>query len=258
MSDNQDPVTGAFQSIRESELGERATVPGLPRTQDQLRVMIVIAAYNEASSIGDVVRELRSHYTHVVVVDDGSADETATYALEAGASVLTHLINRGQGAALQTGITYALDQGADLIVTFDADGQHDVNDIPQLLAPIAQGQAHIALGSRFLAPGGKIPRSRKLLLWAAVLFTRMTARVRLTDAHNGLRAFSRHAAEQIDLQLDRMAHASEIVDQVVSTRLPFVEVPVKVRYTEYSLRKGQRNSAALRVAFDYLMARLIR
>jgi glycosyltransferase involved in cell wall biosynthesis len=227
-----------------------------------------VAAFNEAACIGDVVRELRAQYAHVVVVDDGSFDETAQQARDAGACVLTHLINRGQGAALQTGITYVLDQGAAIIVTFDADGQHDVADIAQLLAPITEGRAHIALGSRFLerqvvggqVPGGKekIPFGRRLVLLAAVLFTRVTSRVRLTDAHNGLRAFTRHAAEQIDLQLDRMAHASEIVDQVVSSGLPFVEVPVKVRYTAYSLSKGQRNSAALRVAFEYLMARLTR
>ena len=229
-----------------------------PVALEQARVYIVVAAYNEAESIGDVVRELCEQYAHVIVVDDGSVDETGDLALAAGATVLTHLINRGQGAALQTGITYALNQGADYVVTFDADGQHDVADIGRLLEPISQGSVHAALGSRFLVQSGKIPLGRRITLLFAVLFTRFTSRARLTDAHNGLRAFSRHAAEHIDLQLDRMAHASEIVDQVVSSGLPYVEVPVHVRYTDYSLRKGQRNTAAFRVAFDYLMARLLR
>ena len=230
-----------------------------PIALEQARVYIIVAAYNEAASIGDVVRELREQYAHVIVVDDGSVDETGDLALAAGATVLTHLINRGQGAALQTGITYALNQGADYIVTFDADGQHDVADIARLLTPISEGTVHAALGSRFLERGAKkIPVGRRVTLFLAVLFTRFTARARLTDAHNGLRAFSRHAAEHIDLQLDRMAHASEIVDQIVSSGLPYTEVSVHVRYTDYSLRKGQRNTAAFRVAFDYLMARLLR
>lgn len=252
-------MTGAFlPSFVQPSPGDRLSAPLGSVALAQARVFIVVAAYNEAESIGDVVRELSEHYAHVVVVDDGSADQTGALALAAGATVLTHMINRGQGAALQTGITYALHQGADYVVTFDADGQHAVTDIAQLLEPVAAGSFHAALGSRFLARQQKMPLGRRITLWLAVLFTRFTSRARLTDAHNGLRAFSRHAAEHLDLQLDRMAHASEIVDQIVSSGLPYVEVPVNVRYTDYSLRKGQRNTAAFRVAFDYLMARLLR
>jgi glycosyltransferase involved in cell wall biosynthesis len=222
------------------------------------RSFVVIAAYNEGGAIFDVVQELRAVYPNVVVVDDGSSDDTAERAQAAGACVLTHLINRGQGAALQTGISYALMQGAEFVATFDADGQHDVADLAGMLGPIERGEVEICLGSRFLERREKIPFVRRLVLYAAVLFMRVTARARLTDAHNGLRAFSRRAALALDLRLDRMAHASEIVDQIVSSGLPFTEVPVRIRYTEYSLRKGQRSSAALRVAFDYLMGRLIR
>jgi polyprenyl-phospho-N-acetylgalactosaminyl synthase len=222
------------------------------------RTAIVIAAYNEGASIATVVRELVASYPHVIVVDDGSEDDTAQEARAAGATVLTHFVNRGQGAALQTGITYAIADGADFIVTFDADGQHDMADLPALLEPIDRGQVDICLGSRFLERRGKIPASRRILLFFAVLFMRVTSRARLSDAHNGLRAFSRRAAHRLDLKLDRMAHASEIVDQVVSSGLPYIEVPVRIRYTDYSMSKGQRGSAALRVAFDYLMGRLIR
>jgi glycosyltransferase involved in cell wall biosynthesis len=222
------------------------------------RATIVIAAYNEGPSIADVVSELIAQYPNVVVVDDGSEDDTAQRARAAGACVLTHLVNRGQGAALQTGITYALAQGAEFIITFDADGQHDMADLPALVSPIARGEAEISLGSRFLSRREKIPAMRRLILFLAVLFMRVTSRVRLSDAHNGLRAFSRRAAHVLDLKLDRMAHASEIVDQIVASGLPYVEVPVRIRYTDYSLKKGQKSTAALRVAFDYLMGRLIR
>lgn len=221
-------------------------------------VFVVIAAYNEAACIAEVVREVRAVCPHVVVIDDGSADATGREARAGGATVLTHLVNRGQGAALQTGLTYALAMGARVVVTFDADGQHDVADLPALVAPIARGEVDICLGSRFLGTRSNVPRLRRIVLAAAVLFTRLTSRIKLTDAHNGFRAFSRRAAERIDLQLDRMAHASEVIDQVRACDLPYREVPVRIRYTEYSRSKGQRSTAALRVAFDYLVGRVLR
>lgn len=240
---------------RTTQLAESAALPEAVRT----RTAIVIAAFNEAGCIATVVTELRAlAYPLVIVVDDGSPDDTAELARLAGATVLRHYVNRGQGAALQTGITYALARGAEVIVTFDADGQHDAADLPAMIGPVAGGEVHICLGSRFLEKRAEMPRLRRLLLRAAVLFTRMTSRVKLTDAHNGFRAFSRQAAQSIDIQLDRMAHASEIVDQFYQSGLPFREIPVRVHYTEYSLRKGQRSSAALRVAFDYLLGRLTR
>jgi glycosyltransferase involved in cell wall biosynthesis len=242
-------VPGLSTNLSESRAGALSGRPS---------VTVVIAAYNEGASVGDVVRELLATYPDVVVVDDGSGDDTAERARAAGASVLTHLINRGQGAALQTGLCYALAHGAEIIVTFDADGQHDVADLPALIAPIVRGEVEISLGSRFLSRREHIPIVRRVVLLLAVWFMRITSRVRLSDAHNGLRAFSRRAASMLDLKLDRMAHASELVDQVAASGLPFVEVPVHVRYTAYSLKKGQKNTAALRVVFDYLMGRLIR
>ncbi|HKU44961.1 MAG TPA: glycosyltransferase family 2 protein [Polyangiales bacterium] len=233
------------------------TEPELPAAV-RARTWIVIAAFNEAGCIGTVVRELRALYPHVVVVDDGSGDATAQEAQLAGARVLRHFVNRGQGAALQTGISYALAKGADYVVTFDADGQHDMADLPGLLWPIVRGDVHICLGSRFLGKRSNMPLLRRLVVLGGVLFTRLTSRARLTDAHNGLRAFSRQAGLGLDLQLDRMAHASEIVDQFHNSGLPYREVPVHIRYTDYSLRKGQRSSAALRVALEYLVGRLTR
>lgn len=232
-----------------------------PVALEQARVFLVIAAYNEAACIGDFVRELREHYADVVVVDDGSQDETGELAGEAGACVLTHLINRGQGAALQTGITYALGRGADYVVTLDVDGQYDVMDIAPLLAPIAEGHVHATVGSRFVSRVGERRRltpARRVLGLFGRLWSRLTARARPTDVHNGLRAFSRHAAQLMDLQLDRMPHASETMAQVVSAGLPYLEVPIRVRQRDDALRKGQRSSAALRVALQYLVARFMR
>jgi len=218
---------------------------------------IVVPAFNEEKKIGDVVREIRRQCPNVVVVDDGSEDWTLQRALEAGATVLRHSINRGQGAALQTGLKYALLGGARYLVTFDADGQHPIDALPRLLSPILDGKAEIVLGSRFLRDAGQVPQARRALLGGAVLFTRVFSRVKLTDAHNGLRAFSRRAAGMIDIQLDRMAHASEIIDQVRASGLPYTEVPVQIRYTEYSRAKGQRASGAIRIVIDYFLGRLL-
>lgn len=219
---------------------------------------VVIAAFNEEGAIAEVVSELLPSYPNVVVVDDGSADGTAREAREAGAAVLRHVVNRGQGAALQTGLTYGLQQGARFLLTFDADGQHDPADIPAMIEPLERGEAEICLGSRFLEHADSVPLPRRIMLRGAVLFTRVTSGMKLSDAHNGFRAFTRKAAEHIDIRLDRMAHASEIIDQVRQSRLPYREVAVHIRYTDYSLAKGQRSTAALKVAFDYLIGRVLR
>lgn len=227
-------------------------------TSVRSRAFIVIPAYNESRSIEKVVRELRAVYPNIVVIDDGSCDATGACAARAGATVLRHVINRGQGAALQTGIEYSLAQGADFLVTFDSDGQHCMEDLPALLAPILRGEAEIALGSRFLGRVENMPWTRWLLLKGAVWFTRLTSGMRLTDAHNGLRAFSRRAAQQIHITLDRMAHASEIIDQIRASQLAVREVPVTIRYTEYSRAKGQSSLAAVKVAIHYLLGKVLR
>jgi polyprenyl-phospho-N-acetylgalactosaminyl synthase len=219
-------------------------------------VWIVVAAYNEARVIADVVRPLVSEGYAVVVVDDGSIDDTAKLARAAGAALLRHAINRGQGAALQSGLRYALERGARIVITFDADGQHAVEDLPRLLEPILESEADVVLGSRFLEHTAAVPPIRRLLLRAAVVFTGVASGVTLTDAHNGMRALTRRAAEQLDLRLDRMAHASEIIDQIARLRLRVVEVPVAIRYTPYSLSKGQRAGNAVRIAWDYLFSKM--
>ncbi len=219
---------------------------------------VVVAAYQEQAMVGRVVENVRETFPNVVVVDDGSSDATAKRAGDAGAHVFRHVINRGQGAALQTGIAWALERGAEIVVTFDADGQHDVGDLPHLVAPIRDGDADFVLGSRFLSGRpSDVPPLRRLVLAAGVVFTWLTSGLRLSDTHNGLRAFSRRAAQGLDLRLDRMAHASELIDQMHRSGLPFVEVPVRVRYTAYSRAKGQGGGNALRIAVDYLVGRLL-
>ena len=199
-----------------------------PSTSSHHDIFIVISAYNESARLGGVLETLCAEHKNVVVVDDGSRDDTAKVAMKYPCHVLRHSINRGQGAGLQTGISYALRQNADIIITFDADGQHDSTEIPRLVEPILSGEADIILGSRFLGTASNIPRSRKLLLLGGRIFTRMTSGLKLTDCHNGFRALSRFAAEKIRLTQDRMAHASEFYDQISKYRLRYREVPVTI------------------------------
>lgn len=221
-------------------------------------VWIVITAFNEASVISDVVAGLRSAKYNVLIVDDASTDETAHRAEAAGARVLQHPINLGQGAALQTGISFALRRGADFIVTFDGDGQHRPDDVPALINALVTQQVDFALGSRFLGSALNLPPSRKLLLRAATWFTRLTTGLKLTDAHNGLRAMTRRGASALKLRQNRMAHASEILAQIARSGLGYVEVPVTIVYTQYSLQKGQRVSNSVSILIDLLAGRLQR
>jgi glycosyltransferase involved in cell wall biosynthesis len=217
---------------------------------------VVIAAYNEARAIGGVLAALASLPYRIVVVDDGSADATAEVAARAGAEVVRHPINLGQGAALQTGIDYALLRGASHVVTFDADGQHRADDIAALLAALSAHNADFALGSRFRGAAVDLPPLRRVMLRAATLFTRATTGLDVTDAHNGLRAMTRRGAARIRLRQNRMAHASEILHQIAASDLRYVEVPVTIQYSRYSLAKGQRASEFVVILLDLFARRL--
>jgi glycosyltransferase involved in cell wall biosynthesis len=219
---------------------------------------IVIAAYNEEKRIGPVLDDLLKAAKNIVVVEDGSRDDTAGEVAKRPVWLVRHAVNLGQGAALQTGISFALGRQARYIVTFDADGQHCISDLPVLLQHLNAAGADFALGSRFLGDAQGIPMSRRLMLRMAVLFTRLLSGVALTDAHNGLRAMTRQGAQQIHITMNRMEHASEIIDQIAASGLKYVEVPVHIRYTADSLAKGQKSSAALRLGIKLLLERVIR
>jgi glycosyltransferase involved in cell wall biosynthesis len=193
-----------------------------------------------------------------VVVDDGSTDDTLAQLKCLPIFLLRHPINRGQGAALQTAIDFALRNGADIIVTFDADGQHNEEDIQAIIEPILRGECDLTLGSRFLGQAHNIPLTRKFLLKVGVLFTRVISGIRVTDVHNGLRAFSRKAASSMKISLDRMGHASEILDQSKAASLRYKEVPVNIYYSPHSLTKGQSSWNALAITFQILIAKIVK
>ena len=214
---------------------------------------VVIAAYNEAKVIRDVVSEVTADGWKVVVVDDGSRDDTAAQARVPGAVVLKHPVNLGQGAALQTGIDYAIRRGARFIVTFDADGQHACQDIPAMVAALEH--ADVALGSRFLGAVEGASQSRMALLKTAVVMSNTLSGLKLTDAHCGFRAFRATVAPRLRITQDRMAHASELLRKIKVSGARVVEVPVTIRYTEHSMSKGQGGIQAVRILFDYFFRR---
>lgn len=216
-------------------------------------VRVIVPAYNEGAAISGVLGALtQSGYT-VIVVDDGSTDDTVQQALRFPVIVLRHVFNLGQGAALQTGISYALrSPDTRFIVTFDSDGQHHVEDIERLLEPLRSGHFDVALGSRFLRPEDSawVPFSRRITLQLALVFSRMTTRLRLTDTHNGLRAFTTDAVRKIEISHNRMAHASEIIAQIATLNLRYCEIAVTVTYSDYSIAKGQTAFHGIEVLWD--------
>lgn len=222
-------------------------------------VVFVIPAFREGNVIAEVVTGLRAAGVEkVIVVDDGSPDNTANEALRAGAIVARHPINLGQGASLQTGFELACRLRCSAVVTFDADGQHRLEDAVALVAALGDKRTDVALGSRFLGTTSNMPLSRRILLRAATVFTRITTGLKVTDAHNGLRAFSRPALDSVKLVQNRMAHASEVLEIIAHQNLSYVEVPVTVRYTEYSLRKGQRALGAIAILYDLFAERFLK
>lgn len=221
-------------------------------------IFVIIPAFNEQEMIKQVIQELLPYKYSIVVVDDGSATPLKDFLSQLPVYVLRHKINLGQGAALQTGIKFAIAKGASYIVTFDADGQHRAADIEQLLAPLLADEADITMGSRFIISSGNIPPGRKRLLKLARLVNYLFTGLLLTDAHNGLRAMTHKAATFIKIRQAGMAHATEIISEIKTKKLRFREIPVNIRYTEYSKKKGQSAWSGFRIFFDLLLNKIFK
>lgn len=221
-----------------------------------MKIFIIIPCYNEAKNITAVINNVKN-YGQVVVVDDGSTDGSGIVAEDPNIKVIKHLINRGQGAALETGDRYALNRQADIVVHFDADGQHQPLEIPSLIQPIITNKADVVLGSRFLrftkTRNDNTPFIKKWLILKPVIFIQnLLLGVKLTDAHNGLRAFSKKALEQIKISQDGMAHASEIIEQILKKNLRYLEIPVTISYDEF----GQGFLSGLKIIRDLVFGKI--
>ncbi|WP_300401928.1 glycosyltransferase family 2 protein [Nocardioides sp.] len=218
----------------------------------------VVRVYNEATVLASVLRSLQPVVDEIICVDDGSSDGSAEIALAAGCTVVRHAINLGGGAALATGLHYALTRTEhEHVVNFDADGQHLPADAAQMLEVAKRTGVDVVLGTRNRHEA-TMPRSRRLLLRAALAYTRRTTGLRLTDTHNGLRVFNRHALRSIRLTQGGMAYASELESSISRAKLTWTEVPVSIVYNEYCLAKGQSNLNAVNIVYDLMLSRLQR
>ncbi len=218
---------------------------------------VLVPAFNEAATISAVIGDLCAAFSRVLCVDDGSSDATASLARAAGAVVVRHPVNLGQGAALQTGFDYVLRYTtARHCVTFDADGQHLVSDAVRMADRARATGVDVVLASRFLGSTTDMPRLRRLTLRGALVFSKWYDGLQVTDTHNGLRVLSRHALESIRLTLPRMAYASELQSAISHRGLSYLEEPVSVIYTDYSRRKGQHNLNAVNIIFDLAARRM--
>lgn len=220
-------------------------------------VWVIVPMYNEASTVASVIASLQEQFDHVVCIDDGSADGSQAVAASAGATVLRHAVNQGQGAALQTGFDYVLRHTpASYAVTFDADGQHVVSDAVRMVQTARETRSDVVLASRFTGSSTAMPAARRLVLKAGIRFTQWTAKLDVTDTHNGLRVLNRDALTKIRLTMPRMAYASELLAAIVPNGLTYVEVPTTVNYTDYSRAKGQSNINAVNILFDLAVRRM--
>ncbi len=224
-------------------------------------VWIVVPAFNEAAVIGEVIADLRSVFDHVVCVDDGSTDETGDIALRAGAHLLRHPMNVGQGAAIQTGVEYArIQPGARVFATFDADGQHRVKDVAAMVDRLYSNDVDVVIGTRFARPdGNQPPFLKRIVLRTAARLSRRGRRLGLTDTNNGLRVFNKTVADGLDITMSGMSHANEFVMLIAENKWRVVEEPVEVLYTEYSKSKGQPLLNGVNIIFDgFLRGRMPR
>ncbi|MFM2353300.1 MAG: hypothetical protein RLZZ608_706 [Actinomycetota bacterium] len=231
-----------------------ASSPAITATTQRPDVWIVIPLFNEETVIGGVIADLREQFSNIVCVDDGSSDDSPAVAEAAGARVIRHPHNLGQGAALQTGISYAREQdGAQYLVTFDADGQHRVVDAIAMIDLARADDVAIVFGSRFLDDRTKPGLLKKIVLKTAVAVTNLSTGLTLTDAHNGLRVLRIDAARAVNLKQDRMAHGSEIVVQLGASKLSWREFAVEVLYTDYSKAKGQSLLNSINILVDLII-----
>jgi polyprenyl-phospho-N-acetylgalactosaminyl synthase len=225
-------------------------------------VWIVIPAFNEAAVVGEVVADVRAVFDHVVCVDDGSTDGTGEIARRAGAHLVRHPINLGQGAAIQTGVEYARKQpGAQVFATFDADGQHRVKDVAAMIDRLSAGDADVVIGTRFGTDHGgrRPPLFKRIVLQTAARLSRRGRRLGLTDTNNGLRVFNKKVADGLDITMSGMSHANEFVMLIAENHWRVVEQPVEVLYTEYSKSKGQPLLNGVNIIFDgFLRGRIPR
>lgn len=220
---------------------------------------VIVPVFNEdVRLVRKTVERLSRLPVKIVIVDDGNDPSLEPNVIDWPVYYVRHGVNLGQGAALQTGIEFAVRKGGETFVTFDADGQHDEGDIPGMIAMLKREKLDMVFGSRFITGGSNIPWSRKMILKGAIWVNYLFTGIRMTDAHNGLRVFNANAIPAFRFRENRMAYATELLINMKANRLAYGERPVKISYTAYSLKKGQKNSDSLFVLKDLIIHKILR
>ncbi|MEN6343534.1 MAG: glycosyltransferase family 2 protein [Methanospirillum sp.] len=195
------------------------------------RVLVAIPCYNEGLTIGSLVLKARAHADEVLVVDDGSSDDTAAIARLSGATVLVHGRQQGKGAGVLDAMAYAREHGYAALVLIDGDGQHNPDEIPALVAPILEVGADLVIGSRFLGTDAEIPAYRRFGQHVLNIFTSASADYSSTDSQSGFRALSRRALETAETFVsDGYNVESDMIAYLSARHLAIAEVPISVRY----------------------------
>jgi len=206
--------------------------PGLQTSdrRQKIRVLAGIAAYNEARYVGSIVLQARQYVEEVIVVDDGSTDNTARVAELAGATVIRHDENRGKGAAIQSILAEAKKRNPDILVLLDADAQHDPNEIPALIKPVSEG-FDLVIGSRE-AQKDKTPRYRRIGQKVIFRSSRLSSKANVVDSESGFRALSPKAINELELKAKGFAIESEMITRAADKNLKITEVPISNIYTK--------------------------
>jgi len=217
-----------------------------------MKLAILIPAYNEEKTLGRVIKTLPKKFKgvekyEIIVVNDGSFDDTEKVAKNLPVTLLSHWLNRGLGGALGTGFAYAKKNDFDCLVTFDADCQHHPDDIQSVIDPIIKKQADMVVGSRLREKKGNMPWYRQIGILGMNMITYLLFWVWTTDSQSGLRAFSRNSIEKMEIKSQKMEVSSEFFHEVQYNNLVLKEVPIRSIYTDYSLTKGQKNINAFKI-----------
>jgi len=197
-----------------------------------MKIIIGIPAYNEEEKIADIILKLKEVTDTIIVCNDGSSDLTKQISEENGAIVISHEKNEGYGSAIRTIFLKAKELEADMLITFDADGQHRIEDIDKVILPIKNNQADIVIGSRFLENSSKIPKYRKLGINIITKVTNSTINEKITDSQSGFRAYNKKTLEKINPTEKGMGISTEILIKASKINLIIVEVPITVLYAK--------------------------
>lgn len=242
--------------LKKQSLGSKNST----KIKTQPNLLVIVPAFNEAKIIFSVLKNLAIQLktlkpvaSQIIVVDDGSTDQTWEQAKKAKAKVIRHPINRGLGGALGTGLIYAKKHHFDYVVTFDADGQHDARQIRSLIAPLIKGKADVVIGSRTLTGWQQLPLDRRLIIFLSNLLTNLLFATQTTDSQSGFRAFNQKALQAIKIRTQRMEVSSELFAEIKTRQLRYQEIPISVIYSPYSRQKGQSNLNAFAILFRLLL-----